>query len=136
TSIAEFELREYRKHGNSFVPDEYLYMMNYHMIDPNPDLFHVEQLSYNLLSGLIKEIPACFSQKFAYVQRVDVSGAVHDPVHLQSFLKALRRSLQKLRIDLPNLSQEFYDQLPVLVDSLTKLGLRENKEKQFNFDFI
>ena len=136
TNLMQIEVREHRKHGVVAVPDEYLYMMNYEMIDPEPNLVHVEQLDYHLLSDLIKEIPACFSQKFAYVQRVDVIGAVHDPVLLQSFLKALRGSLRKLRIDLPNLSQEFYDQLPELVDSLTKLELRENKEKQFNFDFI
>ena len=136
TSIVEFKLREYRKHGEVVVPDEYLYMMNYEMIDPKPNLMHVGQLDYHLLSGLINEIPACFSQKFAYVQRVDVIGAVHDPDHLQSFLKALRRSLRKLRMDLPNLSQEFYNKLPELADFLIKLELRENKEKQFNFDFI
>ena len=136
TNVDEIEVRELVKYGKEVVPNEYAYMnrKNYQLIDGS--LEFVDRLDYNLLSSMTKEIPACFSRKFANVKQVEAVGTVQDPTHFLSFLKALRRSLSKLRLDLPHLGQEFYDQLPASADSLVKLELRESVENQLNFDFI
>lgn len=134
TTMDEVEVREQTKFDTEVVPNEYFYMMNYPLIDGS--LEFVDRLDYSLLVGVSKEIPADFSETFSDVRLVVVNGAVQDPNHLLAFLNSLRRSLRNLHMDLPRLSQEFYDQLPPLANSLVKLVLKESKEIQLSFDFI
>ena len=110
--------------------NEYVYMENYHLIEPD-SLHFLERIDYTrLLSNVTGEFPRCFFEKFTGIQIVQVDGLVKDPNHLLWFLKSLR-SLNWLELD-AELNQEFYDQLPAAACSLTRLELRRDKF-QLNF---
>ena len=117
------------------VCNEYVYMKNYHLIEPDA-LHFISLVDYNLLlSHVIGEFPRCFSQKFIDIEVVKVHGVVKDPDHLLWFLKSLRY-LRDLWLGAA-LSQKFYDQLPAAAHSLISLKLRDLKnELHLNFDFI
>ena len=120
--------------GRERVCNEYVYLKNYHLIEPGAMHF-VYWIDYNrLLSNVTGEFPLCFSQKFTGIEEVHVDGVVEDPDHLLWFLKSLR-FLRSLGFKTTKLSQEFYDQLPTAAYSLEKLEF-VNNELQLNFDFI
>ena len=118
--------------------NEYVYMKNYHLIEPGA-LHFVHRIDYTrLLSNVTGEFPRCFPQKFTDIEEVQVHSVVEDSDHLLWFLKS-QRFLRSLELEDTKLSQEFYDQLPAAARSLTKLYLKgehcEN-ELQLNFNFI
>ena len=128
------------------VSDEYVYMKNYQLIEPGA-LHFVSCVGYNrLMNNATGQIPNCFTQKFSRIEWVYVS-VVQNEAHLLRFLKSLKW-LRILNLDRPELSQQFYDQLPASAHFLSQLSLslsgdlnRENaggnvKELELNFDFI
>ena len=122
-----------------WVCSEYIYMKNYHLIEPNA-LNFVFHVNYTLLlSHMTGEFPRCFLQKFTGINWVRVDGVVEDPDHLLWFLKSLR-FLRNLILEKAELSQEFYDQLPAVARSLNSLTLYSQScwktELQLNIDFI
>ena len=120
------------------MSNEYVYMRNYHLIEPDATLEFVDHLNYSrLMASVTGEFPGCFFKKFTQVQSVEVDGAVQDEAHLLWFLKSLN-SVRKLELKDCQLSQAFYDQLPSAVDSFTELSLGKygENELQLNFDFI
>ena len=125
------------KHGE-WVSNEYIYMKNYHLIEPDA-LHFVRLIDYtDLLSHTTGEIPRCFFQKFTVINELLIHSVVKDPDHLLWFLKSLR-SLRRLTFEDVKLSQEFYDQLPAVAPSLLDLqmsGQCWNDERPLNFDFI
>ena len=124
--------------GEECVSNEYVYMKNYHLIEPDA-LHFVYRIDYNgLLSHSTGEFPCCFSQKFTDIQWVEATAKVQDADHFLSFLKSLR-SLRRLELTNTGLGQKFYDQLPATAPSLTILYLGDGHckdELQLNFDFI
>ena len=122
---------------SEYVHMEYVYLKNYHLIEPGAIDF-VSFVVYNLLlSNVTGEFPRCFSQKFTNIRRV-YATEVADPDHFLWFLKSLR-FLKALELERTKLSQEFYDQLPASAGSLTRLRLKGGHCEdglQLNFDFI
>ena len=130
----DFSLQE--SSGRERVSNEYFYMKNYHLIEPGA-LHFIRHVNYTgLLRHVAGEFPRCFSQKFTGIKYVHVDDRIEDPDHLLWFLKSLR-FLRSLKLDV-ELSQEFYDQLPVAAHSLVCLefGGCYETELQVNFDFI
>ena len=125
------------EHGE-WVSNEYVYMKNYHLIEPDA-LDFVWLIDYTqLLSNVTGEFPRCFSQKFTGIEKVEVHGVVKDPDHLLWFLKSLR-FLRELELRNVKFSQKFYDRLPAAARSLVSLYLFDQcwkAELQLNFDFI
>ena len=123
--------------GYEEIYNEYIYMKNYHLIEPGA-LHFIQRVDYTrLLSYVTGEFPRCFSQKFTGINEVQVADVVKDPDHLLWFLKSLR-SLKTLEVH-SELSQEFFDQLPAAACSLVSLELGDElceDELQLNFDFI
>ena len=121
------------------VSNEYVYMKNYQLVGPGA-LHFIYEVDYSHLSQVSGGIPNCFSQKFNRVERVYV-GEVQDESHLLWFLRSLSW-LRRLSLDRPELSQEFYDQLPGAAYSLSELTLGQllgpnwEKKLEVNFDFI
>ena len=121
-----------------WVSNEYIYLKNYHLIEPGALQFVHRVVYTRLLPHVTGEFPRCFSQKFTGIEEVQIDGLVKDPDHLLWFLKSLR-SLRKLELKRAELSQEFYDQLPAAIRSLVILDLSPHSWKtglQLNFDFI
>ena len=120
-----------------FVFDEYVYLKNYELIDPDCTLDFIRVLNYiPLMRSVTGEIPMWFFEKFARVYCVTVvRGPVQDEAHLLWFLKSLR-SVESLHLRGPKLSQEFYDQLPAYLPSLRDLNSVSSNEPPSNFDFI
>ena len=121
---------------DKWVWNEYVYLKNYHLIEPGA-LHFINEIDYErLLSNLSGEIPRCFARKFTDVRTVWVNHEVQDEPQLLLFLKSLR-SLGELMQN-TTLSQEFYDQLPASAPSLDTLFLTDHSENelQLNFDFI
>ena len=120
------------------VHNEYVYMKNYHLIEPGA-LHFVNQIDYTrLLNHVTGEFPRCFLLKFTDIGQVLTTAKVQDPDHFLRFLKSLR-SLRSLWLDGTRLGQAFYDQLPASAHSLDNLYLcGEHCENglQLNFDFI
>ena len=120
-----------------YVCNEYIYLKNYQLIEPDA-LHFVKCVCYSTrLSSWTGEFPRCFSQKFTGIEEVEVDDAVKDEAHLLWFLKSLKL-LRTLELDYVELSQEFYDQLPTAAHSLVNLNFRGNweTELQLSFDFI
>ena len=123
--------------GKERMDTEYVYMKNYHLIEPNA-LHFVELVRYNsLMSYVTEEFPRCFFEKFTGIEEVKVYGVVKDPNHLLWFLKSLR-FLKIFELESTGLSQEFYDQLPAAASSLIGLEFRGDwtNEVQVNFNFL
>ena len=124
--------------GKEYVRNEYVYMKNYHLIEPGAIDF-VHNVDYiRLLNHMTGEFPRCFSQKFTGIEWVAIWAKVQNPDHLLWFLKPLR-SLRQLSLEKTGLGQEFYDQLPASAPSLIILELRTGhceKGLQLNFDFL
>ena len=134
----DFGVQVDERTGREWVPNEYVYLKNYHLIEPDALPF-VSEVDYTrLLSSVTGEFPLCFSQKFTGINWVQTTAEVQDADHLLWFLKSLR-FLRSLYLETKGLSQEFYDQLPAAARSLTNLLLRgEHCEDglQLNFDFL
>ena len=119
------------------VSNEYVYMKNYHLIEPGA-LHFISGVEYpDLASNLTGEFPHCFSQKFTGIEWVSATAEVQDADRFLSFLKSLR-SLGRLGLVNTGLSQEFYDQLPASASSLRRFVLAEywTNELKLNFDFL
>ena len=118
--------------------NEYVYMENYHLIEPGALQF-IFRVNYScLVFYATGEFPRCFFQKFTGIEHVSTSAKVQDVDHFLWFLKSLR-SLKGLELGRTGLGQEFYDQLPESVPSLRSLELRDGhcvNQLQLNFDFI
>ena len=116
------------------VFDEYVYLKNYELIDPDCTLDFIGRLDYDRLVSY-GEIPNWIFQRFTGVWLVQVDGApVQDEAHFLWFLKSLR-SPERLILRDVQLSQEFYDQLPACLPTLKDLFLTEIKSPS-KFDFI
>ena len=124
--------------GRERVSNEYVYMKNYHLIEPGA-LHFVKRVNYSLLlSHVTGEFPRCFSQKFTGIEEVQVTDRIEDADHFLWFLKS-QRFLRSLDLSDAKLSQELYDQLPAVVPSLRSLFFRNGhseNEMQLNFDFV
>ena len=120
--------------------NEYIYMKNYHLIEPNA-LDFIRSVDYSRLRRhAIGEIPRCFLQKFTGIEEVHGKGvSVQSGDQFLQFLKSLR-FLRRLVLDSAELSQEFYDKLPASARSLVRLHLKAEREPKkeihLNFDFI
>ena len=137
--IGDFEMQVVvNEYGHDYerVFNEDIYMKNYHLIEPDA-LEFINELYYNLLRSVEPgELPDSFFDKFAWVETVHAREAVEDARHLRWFLKSLR-SLKKLDLRDSQLGQEFYDQLPTFVGSLTELTTKARVGGlQLNFEFI
>lgn len=113
--------------------NEYLYLKNYQLIDPDATLEFINQFNYNFLGNRIKDIPIDFFRRFTGIEWVGAHGEVQNENHFLWFLKSLR-SLRELYLYRSQLAQEFYDQLPASAHLLKKLSL--NEQKPLNFVFI
>lgn len=138
TSVDEIAFGE-QVDGREYWCHHYLYMkLNYNLIDPT-SLDFINTFDYNrlmkLMSNVAAEIPSCFFTKFTGIHLVQAENAILDAKHFLWFLKSLG-SLRKLYLIYPELDQEFYDQLPTAVPSLTCLELFEHNASQLNFNFI
>ena len=125
------------------VCNEYVYLKNHQLIDPDDPLEFITHIDYNrldyslLMSCAAGEIPSGFCEKLTCVELVRVEG-LPDAGRLLGFLEQLR-SLRKLHLVNSELFQEFYDLLPAFARSLVNLSLQSSKSKdelQLNFDFI
>ena len=134
----DFGVQVDERSGEERVFNEYVYLKNYHLIEPGA-LHFVDRINYiRLLSNVAGEIPHCFSQKFTGINKVHATAKVRDTNHLLQFLKSLR-FLRKLELENTQLSQKFYDQLPASAHLLVSLHLGTGyceDELQLNFDFI
>ena len=75
--------------GRERVSTEYVYMKNYHLIEPGALQF-VRSVNYNrLLNHVTGEFPR-FSQKFTGIKDVWATAKVKDADHFLLFLKSLR----------------------------------------------
>ena len=122
--------------GEWMVDDSYVYLKNYQLIEPNalPFIYHVD---YNhLMSCVVGEFPACFSQKFSCVEEVYAGGVIKDARHFRWFLSSLRL-LVSLNLTGSQLGQEFYDQLPTLAGSIVELRMDAHTNGlPLSFNFI
>ena len=135
--VLEEETEEDIIHESEYAFNEYVYMKNYHLIEPGALQF-IQRVHYSsLLSCVNGEFPRCFSQKFTGIEEVQVDGLVKDPDHLLWFLKSLR-FLKELELRNVKLSQKFYDQLPASANSLVCLKLKGYWKNglHLNFDFF
>ena len=131
----DFGVRE--SFGRESVSNNYVYMRNYQLIEPDALQF-VHYINYTRLLGHVTgEFPRCFSQKFAGIEEVLGEGvSIKSANQFLQFLNSLR-FLRRLELKSPELGQEFFDQLPASARSLNKLALRPGKnDLQLNFDFI
>lgn len=118
------------------VSNEYVYLKNQQLIDPNDPLEFLIELNYTrLINCATGGIPSDFCEKLICVQSVS-ARRLHSADHLLWFL-ALLRSLRKLNLNCV-LGQQFFDDLPASAPSLTRLVLidRWASELRLNFDFI
>ena len=123
--------------GAERVCNEYVYMKNYHLIEPGA--LKVYCIDYTrLMSNITGEFPRCFSQKFTGIEKVVAKAEVQDVDQFLWFLKSVVRYLKCLELASAAFNQEFYDQLPASVRSLGWLYLdgAYESELQLNFDFI
>lgn len=111
--------REYEE-----VSDEYIYMKNHQLIDPNGNLDFIRALDYTRLISVTEEIPDSAFQKFTGVETLVTTAEVQDATQFLRFLKCLS-SLVSLKLIQPQLGQEFYNQLPTSVPSLEELHFGE-----------
>lgn len=106
------------------VSDEYIYMRNHWLIDPNGNLDFIRTLDYTRMISVIGVIPDSAFQKFTGVERLVATAEVPDATQFLRFLKCLS-SLVSLKLIQPQLGQEFYNQLPASVPSLEELHFGE-----------
>lgn len=118
------------------IYNEYVYLKNYHLIEPDARLQFVYAVDYNRLFSISEELPCCFFEKFLDVDLVyaGISDA-KDSDHLLWFLSSLR-SPRRLHLRHAGLNQQFYDRLPVTVPSLGELFIKGFNELELNFEFI
>ena len=117
------------------VSNEYVYLKNYQLIEPD-GLDFIRSINYNKLMRYVtvEEFPRYFSEKFTGILQVESFGKIQDADHFFAFLKSLD-SLAILSVNGPKLGQEFYDQLPA-VRSLVMFRLKEDDGTNLNFDFL
>ena len=121
------------------VLNERIYMKNYGLIDPDAELDFIHTFNYNeMMKNVTGEFPPCFDEKFKAITQIDAWNDVHDEDHFLWFLKSLK-SVRKLELGCPGLSQYFYDQLPEAAPLLTQLTLIDDLKEdvlELNLDFI
>lgn len=125
------------------VTNEYIYLKNYHLIDPDASLDFINRLDYNCVIDIMaKKIPIGFLKKLTGLFEVKTKGAIQDANHFLSFLQSVG-SLKSLSLDRSQLGQEFYDQLPKSAHSLVNLTLigdrrniRGDRDLELNFEFV
>ena len=115
--------------------NEYVYLKNYHLIDPNDTLEFISCLDYSNLIDVTRDIPSWVFKKLPGIRVITTSRRVKGIGHFFWFLKSVR-SLHHLWLRHSRLGQEFYDQLPAFLPSLGALYLTESKKLQLDFDFI
>ena len=118
--------------------NEYVYMKNYQLLDPDATLDFIDEICYTrLMESLPGELPADFVQKCTSVDTVKLYGRVQDEQHLLWFLQSLS-SLRDLNLEDAKLSQEFYDQLPQSASSLVQLmiGTYDKTGRLLRLDFL
>ena len=122
--------------GRESVYNEYVYMKNYHLIDPDVSLDFIERLDYTrLMRGTAGELPAGFFEKFPSLSSIEAGSAfVQDADHFLWFLKSLS-PLRRLVLKYQFLNDEFYEQLPTSAPLLVELDLHDFR-LDMNFDFI
>ena len=129
--------------GSEDECDEYIYMKNYQLLSPDCQLDFIHNVDYTLLMlHAPEQIPDdFFFEKFAGLTSIEASE-VRDENHFLRFIKS-QRLLKELHLSVLQLSQTFYDQLPVLAPFLGYLALEdpdetegEDTELRLNFDFI
>ena len=134
----DFEVQVHKKTRTEYVHNEYVYMKNYHLIEPDA-LHYIRKVDYtDLLGHATGGLPCCFSKKFTGIEDVYATDEVQNPDHFLRFLESLG-FLRKLILENTGLGQEFFDQLPASARSLISLTLRDEHcedELQLNFDFI
>ena len=125
--------------------NEYFYVKNHRLIDPDATLPFVCDLDYvEMMAHVPEDLPNSFFKKFTELDKVlewPRREARIDKSHFLSFLMSVG-SLKKLVLDMlyprykPN--QAFFDQLPSFAHSLYELQLLGgvNYELRLNFDFI
>ena len=131
------------QNGWEYMPpsDEYVYMRNCHLIEPDGALSFIYKVDYSALMGNVTggELPTCFFRKFTGIQSVYVGGRIQDVNHFLRFLRSLSL-LRCLTLRDLCLGQEFYDQLPASARYLDTFTLHEpvidKEEQQINFGFI
>lgn len=140
TNIDEIDFGLTGKRGE-VVSNEYIYMTNYLLIDPECSLDFIDSINYSGLMKIGPKIPSCFFRKFANINLVIAGGQIKSESHFLTFLKSLK-SLRKLKLICSKLSQKAYDQLPASAPSLIKFDLEidvyssNDYGPQLNFDFI
>ena len=124
--------------GAESVCTEYVYMKNYHLLEPGALDFQSSVNYTLLLRHVTGEFPRCFPQKFTGIELVYATAEVQDADHFLRFLKSLR-CLRRLVLSNTKLNQVFYDLLPASTHLLIGLHLRSGHCEdglQLNFDFI
>ena len=130
----DFGLPVHEEHTFRKISNEYVYMKNYHLIEPGALQFFYYVEYNHLLGHVTGEFPRCFSQKFTGIEQVQAWDKIEDPDHFLWFLSSLK-SLNYLSLNSPGLSQEFFDKLPASVGWLESLSLSRLTDR-LNFDFI
>ena len=103
------------------VSEEYIYLKNYHLIEPDALRF-IKRVDYGRLVHVTGEFPSCFSKKFTGIEAVRAeTEAVQDIRHFCWFLKSLKL-LTTLELSC-SLGQEFYNQLPAIAPSLAVIRM-------------
>ena len=134
TMLGQLDFSAQGRDGHYLMSKDYFHMKNYRLLEPGA-LDFVGQFDYtDLIRDLPGKIPSCFSQKYTGIQMVCATDRVRDVDEFLGLLKSLR-SLGSLYLERTKLRQEFYDQLPASVPSLTELMLYEAYSK-LNYDFI
>ena len=120
--------------GIEFLRIEHICKKNFQLIDPDATFHFVHMLDYSRIKTKeTREIPMCFFKRFTGVFAAFAMSPVSDENHLLGFLKSLI-SLRILCITKSELTQEFYDQLPVLVPLLKRITLLDNKDNDSDYN--
>ena len=138
--IGEIDFIHRLRTGPGLVYNEYIYLKNHHLIDPDCTLSSIRRLNYSqstMMKRFDSETQSRFLKIFTQVKAVEAVWQVLNANHFLWYLKSLR-SLKALELRGVKLSQEFYNQLPSSAPSLIKFSLIEQAEKglELNFDFI
>ena len=124
--------------GQETVYNESVYLKNYHLIEPDA-LHFIREVNYSrLMNNVAGDLPACFFEKFAGVDKVHTSAAVQDDRHFRWFLKSLR-SCTSLWLAYSQLGADFFEyHLQRLVPSLDTLGMSayDPTGRLLDFDFL
>lgn len=134
TRLAEIDFGVEAEEPIRHVRNEFVYMKNWPLLDPNCNLDFIHNISYDLLmSSVVGEIPMSFFRKFTGVHCVvcvdnTEVGVFKDEKHFLQFLGQLSPRLRELSLKVPRLSQGFCDQLPTVAPWLMLINLQVGNE--------